>query len=279
MKDIIITVNKKTRKVKLNTDILGVVGENLQGQFIIDFDNELIDGACFLLCGKPDGESGYIAMTKDASKKIYTAPIKSSLLTQTGNIFLQVKITQNSIDDEIPIFKSVVFSMAVESAINAETVIPEEYPDWEEVANAKLAEIDKALEDVSALPKVSQQDKGKILEVDSTGEWVITDTLVKIKNELAEIKNKGLDKNYSITVTPASVGGSHCWEAVSAERYKCKISASEHTLVNPYIDDCIVYNTDGIGEKTILELVKTVTDDLLIYSNLEINCKIILKGD
>lgn len=99
------------------------------------------------------------------------------------------------------------------------------------------------------------------------------------KQEVLElIGGNELAKNYCVTVTPTSVGGSHCWEAVSAERYKCKISASEHTLVNPYIDDCIVYKADGTAEKTILDLVKTVTDDLVIYSNLEINCKIILKG-
>lgn len=155
MKDIIINIQNRTRAVTLNSDILGVVGENLQGRFIIDFEKEFIHGACFLLCEMPNGESGYIAMEKDATNRIYTAPIKSSLLTVAGDISLQVKITKASVDDEIPIFKSQVFKMTVESAVNAQAVIPDTYPDWEEVANAKLAEVDKALAELA-------QTKGRL---------------------------------------------------------------------------------------------------------------------
>lgn len=195
MKDIIINVKNRTRAVSLNSDILGVVGENLQGRFIIDFKNEFIDGVCFLLCDMPNGESGYISMTKDATNKIYSAPIKSSMLTVAGNIQLQVKITENSVDDEIPIFKSKVFDMTVESAVNAQTVLPEDYPDWEDVANAKLAEIDQAIEDMKtdALPDVTDEDDGKILEVNEQGEWVVSGALNEIRNTLSDLTYKAID--------------------------------------------------------------------------------------
>lgn len=241
MKDIIINIQNRTRAVTLNSDILGVVGENLQGRFIIDFEKEFIHGACFLLCDMPNGESGYIPMDKDATNKIYTAPIKSSLLTVAGDIRLQVKITENSIDDEIPIFKSEVFTMTVESGIDAQTVTPEVYPDWETVANAKLAEVEKAIEQMNAIA----------------------------------------GNMYSFLVKPSNKadGVSKVWQAVSETRYKIKVLKSEFGLVKPYIDDCIVYLSNGAGEKSILDMIELLNGDILIYSNLEIDCKIILKGE
>ena len=189
MKNIIVNINNRTRTAKVNTKILGVVGENLQGSFIVDFKNEFISGAGFLLCVLPNGESGYVPMQRDYKKKIYTAPIKSSLLTTAGKIALQIKITESSVDDGTPIFKSNVFFMAVESAINAQTVRPEDYPDWEDVANAKLAEVDEVIEriDKRLLPNVTEAEQGKILEVNKAGEWVVSDTLRGTNAKFEEI--------------------------------------------------------------------------------------------
>lgn len=241
MKDIVLSISNRTRAVTLNSDVLGVVGENLQGRFYIDFNGEFIDGACFLLCEMPNGESGYIAMEKDTRKKVYFAPIKSSLLTVAGYISLQVKITKASVDDEIPIFKSQVFKMTVESTVEAQAVIPDTYPDWEVVANAKLAECDEAIERMNAVA----------------------------------------GNMYSFSVKPAikADGVAKVWEAVSTTRYKIKVLSTEFWLAKPYIDDIIVYNEKGAGEKTILEAIELLNGDIVIYSNLEIDCKIILKGE
>ncbi len=144
-KNIIITVNARSNAVKVNTEIVGAVGENMQGLFIVDFENGFIDGACFLEI-ESVGEKGYIELSP--SDKTYKAPIKSGITKYNGNIKAQVRITQAEVDGEIPIFKSDTFNLNTLASINSLDEIPDEYPEWIDVANAKIAEINKAIEDV-----------------------------------------------------------------------------------------------------------------------------------
>ena len=190
MKNIIVNINNRTREAKVNTNVLGVVGENLQGSFIIEFENEFVSGAGFLLCVFPNGESSYIPMERDYRNKIYTAPIRSSMLTDAGEISLQVKITESGVDNEIPIFKSEIFLLTIESAIDVKTVLPEDYPDWEDVANAKLAEVDEVIEGIEKrlLPEITEKEQGKILEVNKVGEWVLSDKLSATNTKLEEME-------------------------------------------------------------------------------------------
>ena len=86
----------------------------------------------------------------------------------------------------------------------------------------------------------------------------------------------------AVYVKPQFQGGNNAkeWEAVTATRFKIKVLHSElGGLIKPYIDDVIVYKDNGTMEKAILETAELINGDLLIYSNLEIDCKIILKGD
>lgn len=140
-KNIIITVNAKTKAVRVDTKIVGVVGENLQGNFIVEFDgDEIIAGAGFLEI-ESGGEKGYIELTP--SGKTYTAPIKSGITKYNGRIDAQVRITQAEVDGEIPVFKSDTFTFSMLESINAIEEITDEYPEWIDIANSKLAEIDK----------------------------------------------------------------------------------------------------------------------------------------
>ena len=246
MKDIVLSISNRTRAVTLNSDVLGVVGENLQGRFYIDFNGEFIDGACFLLCEMPNGESGYIAMEKDTRKKVYFAPIKSSLLTVAGYISLQVKITKASVDDEIPIFKSQVFKMTVESAVEVQAVIPDTYPDWEAVANAKLAEMDKAISDLEDV-------KGK--------------SFIKAFTKV-DFKQVGTAQRYFISIKKAEHG--------LENPYVDKV------LVNRSIDSEETTNFQtavSVGEKTLSTgTIKIyVTIDLSKYT--EYSGRIYLKGE
>lgn len=238
-KNVIITVNTKSNAVRVSTEIVGAVGENLQGNFIVDFDGaDFINGVCWLEI-ESNGEKGYIELSP--SGKTYNAPIKSGITKYKGTIEAQVRITQSEVDGETPIFKSDRFNLSTIKSINALDEIPDEYPEWIDLANAKLAEVDE--------------------------------TLAQIGNVAGNM--------YSFYVKPQGKadGGSKVWEAVSATRFKTRVFSTEFDLLKPYVDDIIVYNESGTGEKTILETLELINGDILIYSNLEIDCKIILKGD
>lgn len=240
-KNIIITVNAKSNAVKVNTPVVGAIGENMQGLFIVEFVNsEYISGVCWIEINS-DGEKGYIELSPTGNNT-YTAPIKSGITKYRGNIEAQVRITQAEVDGEVPVFKSDKFNLNTLASINALEEIPEEYPKWIDSANAKLAECDEAIERMSAF--------GGKLRV--------------------------------VYVKPQFQGGNNAkeWEAVTATRCKIKILQSElGGLIKPYIDDVIVYKDNGTMEKAILETAELINGDLLIYSNLEIDCKIIIKGD
>lgn len=236
-KNIIITINAKSNAVKVNSPVVGAIGENMQGVFIVEFVNsEYISGVCWLEINS-DGEKGYIEL-KPSGDNTYTAPIKSGITKYRGNIEAQVRITQTAVNSEVPVFKSDIFSLNTLASINALDEMPDEYPKWIDVANAKLAEVDEAIENL----------------------------------------NDGVGCVFYVKPQSKADGKSRTWDAVSATRFKTKISSTEFNLTKPYIDDVIVFNEKGTGEKTILETLNLINGDIVIYSNLEIDCKIILKG-
>ena len=145
-KDILITANSKTSMVHLPQSRLGINGENLQGNLILKFEDEFVDGVAIIEI-KRGNEKYYLSMTKDEDK--YMLPILSSLLNIEGVIEFQIRITESGTN--IPVWKSNIFFLKVEDAINATTEIPEEYPEWIDIANAKILEIDEAINEVDNL--------------------------------------------------------------------------------------------------------------------------------
>ena len=152
--DLIITICRGTRKVKLNKGLIGLNGENLQGNIIVDFTDksEFVEGtASFEVVQK--GERYTLNMTADGRNKVYKLPIKASLLRYACDLTCQVVITQAGTADGVPIFKSETFKLVCLEAVNATSTIPDEYPTWEESANEKLAQVDTAItraENISA---------------------------------------------------------------------------------------------------------------------------------
>lgn len=141
MKDIKIKINGTNSYVFLEDDTLGISGENLQGKIIFEFtENTFVDGIGYLETKLSDGTTGYLMMNKVG--ETYQVEIKSSLLAQRGLITLQLRITQVQNGEEIPAFKSKTFFLNVLEAINAVGEMPDEYPEWIDIANAKLVEID-----------------------------------------------------------------------------------------------------------------------------------------
>lgn len=147
-KDIIVSVNAADGSVYTNARSLGINGENLGGQIIVEFFNgEFVNGAARLDIQRGN-ETGYVEMTKNADTKTYRLEIKTSLLAVVGIIKMQVNITQTKKGEEAPVFKSKVFELNVEESIETSAVIPEEYPTWIQTANAKIAEMDALMDDM-----------------------------------------------------------------------------------------------------------------------------------
>lgn len=132
-KDINIKVLSNSMVI-LDKTVLGINGENLQGKIIFNFE-EFIDGVAWLEIEKETGEKGYIQMTKE--NETYTLEIKSSLLNQTGYIYMQLRITQDENVNGIAVFKSKKFYVEVLNAINATATIEDDYPSIIDIVNTK----------------------------------------------------------------------------------------------------------------------------------------------
>lgn len=144
MNNINIKINKETRQVDLSKSVIGNDGENLQEKLVFSFNN-FVNGTARLELLKHGETASYVMLTKVG--ETYELPIKS-VITKAGKLNMQLVITEGTDDEEIPIFKSNVFYVIVNSSINAEIEEEEEYPQWIDVANTKLNEIDEALDDL-----------------------------------------------------------------------------------------------------------------------------------
>ena len=148
MKDYIIKVNTNTRENTLPRDVaFGVQGENVIQKLVFELDT-MIDGIGWVEV-KKGNDKGYIQL--DKTDRGYEIDIKSSLLT-VPVIYVQLRITKSeNVNEEIPVFKSKVSYIPIYEQINAIETIPDEYPEWIDIANAKILEIDEALAEVDNL--------------------------------------------------------------------------------------------------------------------------------
>jgi len=148
MKDIEIKISKESRKVGLSKCVIGNDAENLQGNLVFTFpneidgqkiENEFVDGQArleYII----NGESAYIPNLEKRDES-YIVPIKS-ILTKEGQIYMQLVITEGIDPDEIPIFKSNVFYVVVNHSINAEIEQPDEYETWVEIFETYINQIE-----------------------------------------------------------------------------------------------------------------------------------------
>lgn len=117
-----------------------------KGNLIVKFDDEFVNGTAILEIQRND-EKYYLVMQKE--NESYYLPILSSLLSETTTIIMQIRITEGTDNESIPVWKSNKFYLKVEEAINAEIPIPQEYAEWIDIANAKLNELDNIDIDVN----------------------------------------------------------------------------------------------------------------------------------
>ena len=142
MKDLEIKISKSTRMVDLERYSIGNDGESLQEKLIFIFKDEFVNGQARLEY-EYNGESNYIVLDKE--NETYTMPIKN-ILTKVGEINMQLVIDEPGTFPNVPIFKSNEFTLYCRKSINAVNEAPEGYELWIEKANAKLNEVDEALD-------------------------------------------------------------------------------------------------------------------------------------
>lgn len=199
-KDIIIRANSKTSRVDLPTSRLGINGENLQGNIVVKFSDEFVNGNAILEIQR-NNEKYYLTMQKNDDS--YYLPILSSLLSKTSTIIMQVRITETTSITDIPVWKSNKFYLKVEESINATATIPEEYPEWIDIANEKINEINSAIQMVDNIDidveKVDNISTLNIIKKDGSDKSVEIldgkDALINGMNEVEIVAGNNIEIN------------------------------------------------------------------------------------
>lgn len=164
MSDLIIKINKNTRKVTLSNIHIGNDHENLQENLIFQFDT-FIDGQARLEY-EINGTKNYIILQKE--NQTYTIPVKNVITIYQeetkGDINFQLVVTEGTEEENVPVFKSNIFFLKCRPSINAVTEAPEGYELWIEQANAKLNLMDEALQEVDNLD-IDANKVGKVTSI------------------------------------------------------------------------------------------------------------------
>lgn len=188
--DVIIKIQKSTRLVDLSTYSLGNENENLQGNLIFEFRDEFVDGTARLEFSDGTNKEFVIATKENNS---YIVPIKNELTKRKGNILMQLVITEGTNENEIPIFKSNVFTLNIEQSINADSEAPDEYESWLDIANTKLNSIDEAIQEANNLniEATKEYKKTTITVTKKNGEQEVVEVLDGVDGEKGEKGDTG----------------------------------------------------------------------------------------
>lgn len=159
-----ITLTSKTRQCITKNSFLGYEGENQANKLVFEFTDGFKDGLGQLNLRR--GETlGYVSLDKVG--ETYEFPVKSSILSQVGDIEFQVVITE----PDGTVTKYDKFTMTVKDAIDTDAEMPEEYPSWVEMANEKLAEVDEAISNVEDAIEKANNVADELLEAKENGEF------------------------------------------------------------------------------------------------------------
>lgn len=205
MKDIIIKIERKTSQVFSNKKVLGINGENLQGNIVFEFLDQFVDGIAWLELETKETK-GYLLLTKE--NNTYKLPILSSLLAKKGYLTMQLRITESENVEGIPVFKSNEFYLEVKGAINSTETIEEQYPSWVDMVNEKINVIktdgkgNKYLSDDGTYKYVEGGgSNGGDGEIDLSGYATKDDLLNKVDKELGKslISNNEIERLANVT--------------------------------------------------------------------------------
>lgn len=149
----------QTRTSKPTSKLLGFENDNMSNNIYI-FVTPNISGVGTLYVSRKSG-TGKVQL-EYVKDKYYVLPVKKSLLTQVGMIEMQLEITTSSGS----IYNFDKFTLEVKDNIKSDKTIEEEYPTWIELANAKLAEVNEAIENANSVSaKVEQTETGALITI------------------------------------------------------------------------------------------------------------------
>lgn len=142
-----ITIITESRNVFPDKNVLGIAGENKFETLQFNLDNFIDGQATLRVERKEDGKEKQYEIAVQKGKNCYTLEVLSSLLTEKGQLKMQLVIMQ----EELEVFKSKTFKMEVLEAIEGDEEIPEQYPSWQQLASQKIIEIDNKISEVDEL--------------------------------------------------------------------------------------------------------------------------------
>lgn len=131
-KDITVKINTNTSRVIKTDSVLGISGENLQGNLIFELD-EFIQGQAYIEI-QQNSKKNLIPLKLEDDK--YILPIKNSLLT-CDMLNMNFLIKETSDLEQTPIFKSEIMTFRVANSINATETIKDDYPNILDVIDSK----------------------------------------------------------------------------------------------------------------------------------------------
>ena len=251
-----IKVNRSNGRVYLPDKYLARDNDNLVQTFEVEFDDEFLQGIGQLDYILPSGEKGYINM--ELNEQTYSVPIynsicKEGILDLQFLVFLNARFIKTS-DEEInpnhtyfikegdtyvevenptiedigeyyvqsvPLYHSKMFTLTVDPSINAELEENEQYPTKIALINAKLKEVEDALDDMSKAIEdceeatsdaekvnISQTKSNHIISITTTNRNGVENTQT-LQEEVVDLEKDGHE--LSLTKTDSSGTDSISW--------------------------------------------------------------------
>lgn len=260
-KDIEIKISRITRSVDLSTKSIGNDGENLQGNLVISFVDEFVNGQARLEYRIDNDEKRYIILKKE--NQSYVTPI-SNVITKTGIVNMQLVVTEGVDEDAIPVFKSDIFPLYVGGSINAELIAPDGYDEWIDVANTKLNTIDEAVEEAVEQSAYAKEQGDYAKSVGNKVDTMLENGELHGATFLPNVDNEGNlswsnDKNLENPATQ-NIRGPQGVMGPQGEAFKIKKTYSSKTeMVNDF------YNME-FGDYVMITSNIEVEDNAKLYS-------------
>ena len=159
-----VTLNTATRKCTADKYFLGYEGENKINKLIFKFEDGFRDGLGILNVKRGE-EKGYLDLKKVGDT--YELEVKSALLSKIGEITFQFSV--NEPDGTVIKYDS--FPMVVKDSIDTDTEMPEDYPNWVDMANAKLTEVDAAIKNAEHATENAAKVAEELVDARENGEF------------------------------------------------------------------------------------------------------------
>jgi len=180
-----ILINTETRNIKKRDyDFLGVAGENSIEQLVFKL-TAFIDGEAILEIEKYNSnnqlETYFIEL--DKKDECYILEVKSSLLDVAKDVKMQLHITTENVE----IFKSKTFTMHVYEQIKGTETVPEQYAEWIDTANAKIAQMNN-------LKQTLETSERERIQAEILRNQAVADAVANIEDLTEEYNENAMEK-------------------------------------------------------------------------------------